>query len=431
MSPRNRIGTLCSVASLVMLIPSSDARAGLTPSWTQYQGDAAHSAHVAARTAPPSPEPLWTATATSLGEASLFAGAVTDGQHVYVSAFKGGGTDQVVAIDPATGQKSWGQDFVPYFSSISAPAVGSGRVYVHQWGHSGISGGNASQYPYVFGLDPADGRIRFATAHSGQWSSGSRPTVAGNQVFAAGGYYGGLDAYQAVTGAKGWFANVNQQYGWIPAADDQRVYVYMGSASASPGPYQGTLYAFDRSTGAGAFTIVNADDRFTRYNGTVTLGGDADALTLTTGSAGTTLVSFDLGARSVRWRSAGNYSGSLAVDRGVVFADAGIELALLNESTGEKLDSWFAPAGHALAGNLLVTDNLIFAQTDAATYAIDRDTLGTVWSTNTVGDLALGDGLLLISNSAAVTAFAVPEPGVGVLLSLSVVVLARRRRRRR
>ena len=227
---------------------------------------------------------------------------------------------------------------------------------------------------------------------------------------------------------------MNQQYGWIPAADSSRVYVYMGSASASPGPETGTFYAFNQSTGNLAFTIQNPDDKFTLYNGTVFLGGQNDAVTLTDGSAGLTLVSFDLNQQSIRWRSAGNYSGSLAINQGSIFADNGTELDVLNETTGIKTGSWLAPAGQNLSGNLLVTGNLIFAQTDQSTYAIDRNTLTAVWSTNTVGDLALGDGVLLISNANSVSAFAVPEPSALVLLGIgavSMIAYAWRRRRRR
>ena len=157
-------------------------------------------------------------------------------------------------------------------------------------------------------MNSATGSVVFATTYSAQWGAGSRPTATDGQVFVPGGYYGGLNSYNALTGANQWLATVNQQYGWIPAADTSRVYVYMGSASASPGPYTGTLYAFDRSTGHSAFTIQNPDDKFTLYNGTVFLGGQNDAITLTNGSAGLTLVSFDLNQQNIRWRSAGNYS---------------------------------------------------------------------------------------------------------------------------
>jgi hypothetical protein len=422
------VGRCRAVAGVWVLVWFATINAAPTiASWTQYQGNAAHSGYVNETVIPSAITMVWTKSSTQLQQYSLISGAVTDPQTVYLSGSLSGGKYQVLALDRLTGAKLWTQDFVPYASSgLSSPSVGNGKVYVHQWGHSGISGGNASQYPYVFGLNATTGKIEFATSHSGQWSSGSRPTVADTQVFAAGGYYGGLDGYDGQSGSRNWFAKVNQQYGWIPAADSQNVYVYMGPASSSPGPYTGTLYAFNRATGASAFTILNPADTHTLYNGTVFLGEQNDAVTLTYGK---TITAFDLGSRTVRWRLAGNFSGAMAINGGSIFASNGIELDQLDETSGTTLAKWFAPAGQSLTGNLAVTDDLIFARTDLATYAINRSTMQPVWSTNTVGDLAIGDGLLLISNSTSITAFSLtPEPGWALIFGACGLGLWKRQR---
>lgn len=45
----------------------------------------------------------------------------------------------------------------------------------------------------------------------------------------------------------------------------------------------------------------------------------------------------------------------------------------------------------------MLTRNLVFASTELGTYAIDRDTLETVWSTHHRGELSIsGDGMLLM-----------------------------------
>lgn len=415
-----------SLTSAVALWASSSMAPANTLSWTQYQGNAAHNGYVPVSIAASEIQQLWSVSNAELGQSSLLSGVVTDADHVYLTGKVSSSTWQVLALHRQTGGESWRQSFVPYGSSLSQPSVGNGMVYVHQWGHSGISGGNPAQYPYLMGINALSGDMEFATSHSGQWSSGSRPTVAGTQVFAAGGYYGGLDGYNGVTGDHSWFSNVNQQYGWIPAADDDRVYVYMGPASASPGPQVGTLYAFNRATGSTAFTIQNPADVHSLYNGTVFLGEQSDAITLTYNK---TITSFDLKDHDVRWRKAGNYNGSFALADGILFAGNGVQLDLLEEATGNLLDKWFAPAGQSITGNLLVTDTHVFAQTAQTTYALNRNTLTPDWSVNVTGDLALGDGLLLISNSGAVTAFAIPEPTCAALLLSGSLILLRRHRR--
>jgi hypothetical protein len=417
---------VCAATSIVV---GQTSAAVITP-WTQYQGDAQHTGHVAGTLGNSQPSLLWSISPSSLGELSFVQGAVTDNNHVYVTArhSSSNGYDyyNVLGLNRISGAEQWTRQVASYSGDVSAPSIGNGTVYVHQWGHSGISGGNASQYPYVTGINSTTGAIQFSTNHSGQWSSGSRPTVDGTQVFAAGGYYGGLDAYSASSGSHQWFSKVNQQYGWIPAADSQRVYVYMGPASASPGPPTGTLYAVNRSTGGLDFTILNPSDSFTLYNGTVSLGQQNDALTLTRQG----ITSFDLAARNVRWSVSGNFSGAFAIDQGSVFAANGIELDHLNESTGAKLGSWFAPAGASLTGNLLVTDDMIVVGTTQGTFGINRGTLDTAWSLPVHGDLALGNNVLLISTTSGLNAYAVPEPTTIPLMGGIIGLYARRLRRR-
>lgn len=414
---------LLIAAAMICLLPGLHAAVSADSSWTQFQADPAHSGYIPYTINTNNIVPLWSLADTELGHASLVPGVVTDADHVYVvGRTTDGDPYEVVAVDRLSKTVAWTRGFSPYSRGLSAPATGNGKVYVHQWGHSGISGGNAAQYPYVTGLDAQTGEIDFATSHSGQWSSGSRPTVAGNQVFAAGGYYGGLDAYDAITGNKQWFSKVNQQYGWIPAADEDSVYVYMGYASASPGPSTGTLYVVNRATGQSS-KILNPQDKHTRYKGTVTLGQQNDALVLANENTGLKLVSFDLTNKAVGWRTPINAPGEIAINGGIVYASSGIELLALEESTGNKLDSWFTPAGESLSGNLIVTDNLIFAQTTEATYAIDRITLDDVWSTDLTGDIALGDGLLLISTNESVSAFTVPEPTTLITFMLLAIGL--------
>src|SRR4051794_37139525 len=199
------------LGALLAATAATTARAGVM--WSQYQGDAGHTGSVSVTVSGAAVHPLWSLTPAQLGQSSFIPGVVTDDQNVYFSANNTGTTDQVLAVRRGDGTEAWRQTYVPYSGNISPPSLGNGEVYVHQWGHSGISGGDASQYPYLMGMSAATGAKQFATSHSGQWSSGSRPTVIGTQVFAAGGYYGGLDAYDGVSGNHAWFANVNQQYG--------------------------------------------------------------------------------------------------------------------------------------------------------------------------------------------------------------------------
>jgi hypothetical protein len=369
--------------------------------WTQYQGNAAHTGYVAGSVNAAALQEVWSVSSSDIGASSFAEGAVTDSNHVYLTAFDHRTSSysyyDIVALNRISGEIDWTRSLASYGSPISAPAAANGKVYVHVWGHSAISGGNASQFPYLYGLSAATGAVAFATR---------------------------LDGYNSTSGTKLWSSEVNQQYGWIPAADGQRVYVYMGSASASPGPQTGTLYAFNRSNGSMAFTIQDSLDTHSLRDGTVTLGDQNDALALIRTAQGNAWASFDLLSHSVKWHAYGNYDGAIAIHGGLIYAANGIELSVLSEATGEKLRSWFAPPSESLTGNLLITDNMAFVGTSLGTYGINLDSLEAVWSTSTPGDLALGNNLLLISNSTSVTAFSVPEASSLVLIAAAFAICA-------
>ena len=192
---------LCIFVGLRSDVGMNDAAAATATSWTQFQGNAGHTGYIPITVPQSAIQPLWTESSTALGQSSLVPGAATDGQYVYMTGITGsGGIDQVLALNPSTGNKSWSTSFVAN-DSLSAPTTGNGMVYVDQTGESAIP----SESPYVYGLTSATGSVVFATTYSAQWGAGSRPTVTGNQVFVPGGYYGGLNSYNALTApTNGW-----------------------------------------------------------------------------------------------------------------------------------------------------------------------------------------------------------------------------------
>ena len=427
------LSTLCFIAST-----ASPALA----QWSQFQGNAGHTGYVAGSIDAPSLKPLWSIEAPDYtagpGDRSV---AILNGD-VYATMLDGYGPRGPYLLNRFDGQDGsliW-QEAIPAnsHSGVSAPTVAGDTVYVHHWGHSGSSGSSFPEdYPALVGFNADTGDQLFWTTHSGQWSSGSRPTVLGDQVFAAGGYYGGLDAY-SLDGDSLWFHEVNQQYGWIPAADDDNVYVYMGEASASPGPSTGSLFVIDRETGQRRSTILhpNSDGTFYGQLQSVMLGGRGDALALTYNAHpardnSSTLVSFDISGQSILWEREGEFSGNGAVANGMIAIPDQNALRFLDQDTGADLWSW---SGDYIFDNVILTDEYAFVNALDAVHAIDLQTRQSVWSVEGLtGRLALDDGLLIVSNPAGVHAYSAkattPEPlGTGGLMMVSGLLLWRRNR---
>jgi len=413
--------------------------------WSQFQGKAGHTGYAAGSINAPSLIPLWSIGAPDYRVNPRDTGvAIVDGK-VYAMMRKGynfRGPSLLSAFNGQDGSLLW-QQAMPVNSgfSFSAPTVAGDRVYVHHWGHSSSSGSSFPwTYPALVGFDANTGNQLFWTTHPGQWSSGSRPTVLGDQVFAAGGYYGGLDAY-SLNGSHLWFQPLNQQYDWIPAADDDNVYVYMGEASASPGPSTGSLFVIDRVTGQLRSTILHPASfgSFSDELQTVMLGGRGDALALTFNDSGRngsrTLVSFDISGESILWERNGEFSGNPAVANGIIAIPDEDVLRFLDQKTGNDLWTW---SGGSVFGNVVLTDDYAFVNASNAVHAINLQTQQSVWSIDGLtGNLALDNGLLIVSNPEGVYAYAeassstpkpVPEPTTiwGLATALGFGVLSKR-----
>lgn len=190
--------------------------------------------------------------------------------------------------------------------SASAPSVLGGTVYAQFGGESGVNS------PYMVGINAANGQQAFSTSYQAQYGYANQPTVIGNQVFGIAGYYGGVQGYNAITGATSWSTSLPQQTSFIPAADSTNIYIYMGSGNSSPGPQVATFYAINRATGVIAYTITNPAGGLLG-TASVVLGSQNDALVLTTNS---NLVSFNLANHTINWQTNVTPTGTIAVSNG-------------------------------------------------------------------------------------------------------------------
>jgi hypothetical protein len=403
-------------AAIVAVCGASTA----TAEWTQFQANAQHTGYANSWIDATALTPAWSFSAPPYSAGPGDRSVAIVGGDVYASMLEGYGPSGVYNVgryNGTTGALRWSAVIQSSaHAGVSAPSVAGDRVYVHHWGHSGSSGSSfPDDYPALVGLNRDTGVQELWTTHSGQSSSGSRPTIEGDSVFAAGGYHGGLDAYE-LNGTHRWFHNVNQQYGWVPAADGDNVYVYMGEASASPGPGTGTLFVVDRATGARRATILHPRSEGTFHGElqSVVLGGRDDAFALTYNAHpaaldSRTLVSFDLLEEDVAWEVDGQFNGNPAVAGGKLVVPDGNLLRVLEQDSGATLWTW--SASDRVFGNVVLTNRYAFVNAAGSVHAIDLASHTSVWSSDGVtGSIALEDGLLVISNPSGIYAYTAPVP---------------------
>lgn len=401
-------GELESAAVTVRLIVADVSG----PPWTQRGGDAGHSNFFdagvdAAGISPAWNQPLPYVANGNWAQSGNQAVAIDD-MHVYRTSLDGywaSGDYHIIAYDLATGAPVWDQVIVGN-GPVSAPTVADGKVYVNRSGHSGGSGGTEEEWPWLYVLDAHTGAVLQRQTYSAQWASDERPVIAGGQIIAPDGYYGGFSSWATSTLARQWNNQGPQLASPLAALDSQYVYAYDDRFYLrSTGAYQGRIAP---PTGMGwiGSPVVSDSGRL--------LFNVRDSKYYSTKFG---ISSYDAQTRTPRWTvTLPSIPAGKAVGDGLIAVTVGQQLILLDEATGAQVGSWNAP--ETLNTQIILTQTHAFVQStgynSSHVYAINLETGRPDWTyeNRTEGDLlgtsmemALGSGLLVLSNDAFVTAF--------------------------
>lgn len=362
--------------------------------WLTVQGNAARSGHVPVTLAPASFSPRWefySPKQAHYDARHTFTEVATEGGALYV----GVGLDRdstsvgymLLALGEEDGQVRWRRDFgdLPY-RGVRAPAVGNGKVYV-------VAGDQENTTLHA--LDQASGTQVFAKRVYSQWPEFRAPVVIGDLVYTESGEFGGWGAYNADNGDMKFHYHLPSWLeGVSPATDADYIYIY-----------RNTVEVLDRRTGAMVaelppFEIPSyVDGPRARLASTTMLGSPGTVFVASVYVLG----AMDTVSRRVRWQVLGQYQQNAAFADQMVFAlnDRTRALEVRRESDGALQWTWTANDGAGFAGDVLVTNNLVFVSTTAGTYAIDRSSHATVWKHPAAGPLALSEyGVLYINDGA-------------------------------
>jgi hypothetical protein len=209
--------------------------------WTTYQGNASHTGFNPVAMDTRVFQELWTKTVSTAALNPVTAG---DGK-VFITTNAYFGVQEAKSLDARAGTELWSYNFGG-IHSVDPPAYANGTVYLQTGGHGDS---------FLWAFDATTGSVRARTAYLNQWSRYFAPVVVGSSVYVAGGYYGGMYAFNTTDVSQRWFASLNQYDQFTPAVKDGLVYAYTGS-------YQPKLTVADAATGAVAYEI--ADPGFVR-----------------------------------------------------------------------------------------------------------------------------------------------------------------------
>jgi outer membrane protein assembly factor BamB len=372
-----------SASTTVTVLPRPTPSWRQMEDWTTFQGNASRTGYVAATLDPVVFSQLWE---TTLGATSPSPPATGEGK-VFVSAFDSFRGHRLFAISAQTGSQLWSHGFGK-IQAVHFPAYGHGRVFLTTGGHGDS---------YLYGFDAGTGAVRFRSPYQNQWFRYAAPAVVDQRVYMAGGYSGGMYAFDAMNGEEIWFASADQYDLSAPAVSGGRVFAYTGRLSV-----------VDAASGAELFAVTDADfDGASRTMYTTSVVGSLDNVLATDGGR---IISFDLANRTVGWERREAFAGNVVVADGRIYVRNDQRLEARRESDGSLLWTWSPPTG-AIGGAfgrasvaMVVTDNVLFLTTDLAvsswrTFAIDLETGKHVWSHPSGGELALSaEGILYIAH---------------------------------
>ncbi len=364
--------------------------------WGTFQGNAAHTGYVPAKTDPNNFSTRWQTTAVG-GSSNLYypsGGTVTTANNQFFVS----GNNLLYARKESDGSAVWQYDFSGLqYPSVNPPAVANGVVYI---------AAGQQQSTFMFAFNAVDGSLVFKSPMSSQWENYLAPTIGPNGIYTNAGSYGGLYAFLP-SGQQAFFANMAQTSMWTPAVDASGVYTYTG----------GVMKVLDPQSGGVTHSI--ADPTFENYvyqiagspvlgvAGSVFVANYANSK-LNGGSMGNTLLNFKVNQNSIAWQIPGNYPTTPAYNDGVLYVanENPYRLEARSEVNGNLLWSWIPPQAGDTKFNseVLLTKNLAFVSTNLATYAIDTTTHRTVWSYPLVGRLALSkNGILYMEGQNYLT----------------------------
>ncbi len=356
------------------------------PEWETFQGNPDHTGYV--------PTTLNAATFTTgwswsaPGDIARLSPATTGSGKVVVTAGAGNGTTPTLyALNESNGTVAWSHDFGNRHA-LNHPAVSAGRVFVTTTGHNDT---------FMWSFDIGTGARLFQTPFSSQSESHLAPTIKNGYVYTNGGYYGGMYSFKGLTGTQRWHAPLRQYHFWTPAVDDDYAYAHTGFE----------FVVLNRRTGERALTVPNSQINSRGYalNIAPVLLGNGSAIVVdgiysfSDLEHNNHLIRYSVADAGETWRVAGQFRSNPVVADGTIYVsnNAARQLEARDEASGALLWAWSpSDASESLPiGNLVLTDNMIFLSSSAATYAIDLSSHQPVWSTPRTGHLALSSNRIL------------------------------------
>lgn len=385
-----------SIFCLMQSMPIVHAADIKTTAWPMYQQNAAHTGFLDVTLDPSVFKFDWKIklghdNADTSIDLNLYGPVVSD-DAVYVTNHGTSSdymhpTNTIQKIAISDGHEIWYKSFNQNMTtSAGQPGIFGNEVYVE------ISD-NIHSDTGIYSLDATSGNIVYQLPITNSDQHYLSPTFYKGNVFPNGSGDGGVYSIKKINKHINWFTQFYDN-GFIttPAVNNQYV--------VSFGNNQLNILDAETGTTLGTISDPNAN---TSWGSSVESPVLADPNTAIFSNGGY-LTSYNLSSRTINW-SIGqplNYGGQPSVDEKYIYMRNVGKLNVINKTTGEVIWTW-KKAGEFVGDQIIVTDNLVFVETQQAIYAISKETHKAVWSYKTesmMSAMCMGMGHLYVAQSS-------------------------------
>jgi outer membrane protein assembly factor BamB len=332
--------------------------------------------------------PLTLAWSTHVNDQRLWSAAIVDGR-VFVSSmwpYSGWwtGPNELAVYDLETGARLW-RFYFGEVMSVGQPTVVDGVVYIAR------NKGTITPTD-MFALDAATGALIWSVPFDSQWETFWAPLVVGETLYANGGTYGGLYAWDRTTGAQLFHSDVLPDGDeWSPAWDGEHVLSFVEIDLSFHDPVTGVV------------------DRVTTMRGPRTASSMRSMPVVDEGRAFVIvppeLSAIDLASGVAEWSPRDDFAGTAAASNGQVYVVREGSLYMRDAATGRL--GWRFDGDGMLHSPAVLTSDYAYVSSDSAVYALARATGALEWNADVGGRLSIGEGHLVVAGeTGTLTAFA-------------------------
>lgn len=359
--------------------------------WTMFGGNSQHTAYNAYDSINLPLKLSW-----SKEMANLYINQVCIvNDQVVVTTNSSAAVEGVYALDVETGETNWEQHLTAS-AYINPPAYAYGHIYVQQ---------ELLSDNYLLAYDLITGNLKWQSPYDSQIDEHFAPTIGNGQVFINGGTYGGVYAFDAISGVENWFYDLPQYDKWTPAYLNDTIYSFTADNSNN----NGYLTALNAKSGMLLWDKNDISFNWSGYSmNTCPVIDTVSRIIFVTSE--NFLYAIDLNTHQTLWSKEGMFI-TPAVHNGILYCINYGNLKAYDVYTGQKL--WEISCSSNISYSPVISNNYIFISSETDVYAIGINNHEQQWHYGVGGFLSIGNNQLFVASNDG-NLYAFNETSVGI-----------------